>query len=204
MLRLRAAGVLEAHLRQAQAAATSWRDGIALALVVVGKTAPGLDGCLAELQLELAISVRRVSSELELSQLLASFSRTLAAAAKKWGAAGQAGGQAGRPEDLIFLGGLYAQDVLANRKSRAIHRAPRNLSEAWLGALQQIVPDNAARAVYDAYPSFRRLHDGFRAAQKPEALLENLRVGNQRLGPCKSKKIHRVLTAAQDEAEENW
>ena len=63
------------------------------------------------------------------------------------------------------------------------------------------MPERAADAVYAAFPSFRRLYESFVVGGSAESLAD-LRVGNQRLGPAKSRKVHRVIMATQEQAFE--
>lgn len=184
-------GTLNELLQRAQSESASYRSGLPLGLVLVGKKSPELESRISELQLELAISVRRVDNEPQLADLLATYARPLNSLAKKVTGTDHLA----EPED--FLGGLSARDVLNNKKSRIAHRAPRNHEEAWLGALQQIVPDNTARAIFNDYPSFRRLYEEYKASgDHADALLENIQIGKvRRLGRARSAKIHRILMA---------
>ena len=99
-----------------------------------------------------------------------------------------------------FLAGLTAHDVLHNRS------VPRSLSQSWLGALKQLLPESAASAVHAAHPSFRQLYDHVRQADAAGAAggLAELRVGAKRLGPARSKRVRRLLTATQEQASEAY
>ena len=101
----------------------------------------------------------------------------------------------GGNEGESFLAGLTAHDVLHNRG------VPRGLRAAWVGALRQLLPEAAAAAVADQYPTFRRLYDHLR--RTGEIGLQDVRVGSKRLGPARSRRIHRVLLAAREQAEES-
>tara|TARA_B110001452_G_C15119856_1_gene390320 strand:+ start:91 stop:876 length:786 start_codon:yes stop_codon:yes gene_type:complete len=156
-------------------------------LVATGTPPPGLERVLDEVQLECAISCRRALNDAELADMLAAIGSALAKAA--------------RPSDeQAFLAGLSSQDVLFNQKM------PRNPSEAWLGALRQLLPERAAAAVHAAHPTVSRLYAHYRAAAatgaEPHAAIAELRVGNQRLGPCKSRRLHRVMMATREQADE--
>ena len=95
-----------------------------------------------------------------------------------------------------FLSGLSSQDVLWNQK------VPRGPAEAWLGALKQLLPERSACAVHAAYSSASALFAHYRTAVDPLADIANLQVGQQRLGPAKSRRLHRVLMATGEQADE--
>ena len=156
-------------------------------LVATGAPPPGLERVLDEVQLECAISCRRALNDAEVADMLAAIGSALAKAARP-------------SDDQPFLAGLSSQDVLFNQ------RMPRGPSEAWLGALRQLLPERAAAAVHAAHPTISRLYAHYRAAAaagaEPHAAIAELRVGNQRLGPCKSRRLHRVMMATREQAGE--
>ena len=198
----------------AQALALSWAAHATLSVVVVGKTAAGLDRCLDELQLELGVSVRKVLNAKELTELLACHTLTLAKAPAPSDALGGASGDGasgvaatggavggGRAPTSApdFLAGLTAHDILHNRS------VPKSLHAAWLGALKQLLPESAAMAVHAAHPSFRSLYshlcDAERSGRPLESGLAELRVaGGKRLGPARSRRLVKVLMATRSEA----
>ena len=154
-------------------------------LVAVGPPPPRLEPVLDAVQLECGISVRRVLNAVELADLLVALGSALSRAAYS-SACGE----------VAFLSGLTSRDVLFNQK------VPRGLSEAWLGALKQLLPERAASAVHTAFPTSQAIYQHYREAADPQGAIADLRVGNQRFGPCKSRRLHRILMATREQSEE--
>jgi len=188
VMRMAMATTLVASLARARAAADCWAPGCGLTLVVAGRGAGGLDECVGMAQLEAGVSVRRVLDAKELTDLLCSYADALSRAARA------------PAQDAAFLQGLTAHDVLHNKG------VPKSLRQAWLGALRQLLPESAARAVQAQYPSFRRLYEHLlqaeRAGGRPEGDLAEVRVGQKRLGPARSRRLARVLMARREAAGE--
>jgi len=152
-------------------------------LILVGHAA-GLERCASWLSLELGVSVRRAAQPAHLADVLVAVATALSRASA-----------APKPcED--FLHGLTASDALFNRTK------PRDAEGAWLGALRQVLSDNAAGAVHAAYPSFRDLFHHLHTAPDAREALADVRVGQQRLGPCKARRVWRVLMATREEASD--
>jgi hypothetical protein len=188
VLRRASDGSLLSDLRHAQVAATRWTSGCILSLVVYGKNGPGLERCLGALQVELALSVRRVLDEPALAELLAMYAASLEQVER-----------GPSPTDSCdFLAGLTAHDVLHNKS------VPKSLQQSWRGALRQLLPDTAASAVQEEYPSFRRLLEGMQEAEadgRPaEGCIAEVRVGTKRLGPARSSRLARIIMAKRNQA----
>lgn len=190
LMRAAGDGTLLAALARAASAARDWCAGSALALIVVGKGAPGLDQVIGSAQLELGLSARRALNVKELAELLATYSAALSASERA------------PALEEEFLAGLTAHDVLHNKS------CPKTLEQSWLGALKQILPESAALAVQAAHPSFRSLHARLAEAEaaggeaEAEAALADLRVGSKRLGPARSRRVHRMLRARAEQGGE--
>ena len=152
-------------------------------LVATGAPPPGIDRVLTELQLEYGVGLRRALHEAELADMLAAMGEAMVR-------------RDAAPPAEAFLSGLSSSDVLLNKK------VPRGPSEAWLGALKQILPERSAQAVFDAFPTPARLYQHYRAAASPESVIADLRVGERRLGPARSRRLHRVLMATREQAGE--
>ena len=69
LMRLATEGHLLPRIANAQAACTTWLAGSTLSLVVLGKGGPGLERCVAALQLEAGLTVRRAVNDKELADL---------------------------------------------------------------------------------------------------------------------------------------
>ncbi len=98
-------------------------------LILVGSVA-GIEQCAGWLSLDLGVSVRRAANAHDLANVL------IAAAT----ALGRASAAPSTCED--FLHGLTASDALYNRTK------PRDAEAAWLGALRQVLSEDAAAAVH--------------------------------------------------------
>ena len=120
-------------------------------LVAVGPPPAKLERVLTSVQLECGISVRRVLNVAELAELLAALG----------GALGRAASRSDEPE-VAFLSGLTSRDVLYNQK------VPRGPSEAWLGALKQILPERSALVLRESFPTARSIYKHYREADDPQ------------------------------------
>ena len=195
LVRASGVGTLVPTLGRLRAQAEAWAPGCALSLVVCGRAVPGLELALGTAQLEVGTSARRLLNDRELSELLAMYTLVLQEASG--GPSGTA--PAGRPSlggslGAAFLAGLTAHDVLHNKG------VPRSLQQSWHGALCQLLPETAAVAVAQQYPSLRRLH--MHLLRAGEGGLQDVRVGAKRLGPARSRRLYRVLLATKEEAAE--
>ena len=123
-------------------------------LVAVGPPPPKLERVLTSVQLECGISVRRVLNVAELAELLAALGAAL----------GRAASRSDEPE-VAFLSGLTSRDVLYNQK------VPRGPSEAWLGALKQILPERSALVLHESFPTVRSIYKHYREADDPQGAL---------------------------------
>ena len=200
VVRASGAGTLVPTLGRVRAQAEAWAPGCALSLVVCGRAVPGLELALSTAQLEVGMSARRLLNDRELSELLAKYTLVLQEASGGPSGAGAGGtAPAGRPSlggslGAAFLAGLTSHDVLHNKG------VPRSLQQSWHGALCQLLPETAAVAVAQQYPSLRRLHNHLLRAG--EGGLQDVRVGAKRLGPARSRRLYRVLLATKEEAAE--
>lgn len=122
-------------------------------LVAVGPPPPRLERVLTSVQLECGISVRRVLNVAELAELLAALGAAL----------GRAASRSDEPE-VAFLSGLTSRDVLYNQK------VPRGPSEAWLGALKQILPERSALVLHESFPTVRSIYTHYREADDPQGV----------------------------------
>lgn len=134
----------------------------------------------------------------QLAELIVHHTAALTAGGKAAGGRAGGAGPSGRTSlgghtGEAFLAGLTAHDVLHNKG------VPKSLRQSWVGALRQILPEAAAAAVAEEYPSFRVI---YRRLQRVDGIsaVADLRVGSKRLGPARSRRLHRVLMAARDEA----
>ena len=135
-------------------------------LVAVGPPPPKLERVLTSVQLECGISVRRVLNVVELAELLAALGTAL----------GRAASRSDEPE-VAFLSGLTSRDVLYNQK------VPRGPSEAWLGALKQILPDRSAVVLHECFPTVRSIYKHYREADNPQGVRYAWRVWRGWLQP---------------------
>jgi hypothetical protein len=120
-------------------------------LVAVGPPPPKLERVLTSVQLECGMSVRRVLNVAELAELLAALGTAL----------GRAASRSDEPE-VAFLSGLTSRDVLYNQK------VPRGPSEAWLGALKQILPERSALVLHESFPTVHSIYKHYREADDPQ------------------------------------
>lgn len=197
LVRLGSSGALVGTLERTMVAATAWVDGCSTTLAVVGRAVAGLEQWLAHAQLHVGVSARRVLNHKELAELIANHTTALSLGGRAAVGGGASmrtslGGQSGE----AFLAGLTAHDVLHNKGK------PKSLRSSWVGALKQVLPEAAAVAVADEYPSFRKLYDRLRSQPDGGLGVADVRVGAKRLGPVRSKRLHRVLMAAREEAED--
>ena len=191
IVRAARASTLLQTLAQSREQAEAWMPGCALSLVACGHAVPGLDAVLSSVTLELGASARRALNDKELADLLSNYTAALTAgcggpsSSRGNAAAGRLslGGSTG----AAFLAGLTASDVLHNRG------VPKNLRGSWLCALQQVLPEAAAAAVAEQFPTLCRLQAHLLEAG--EGGIQDVRVGAKRLGPVRSKRLYRVLTS---------
>ena len=195
LVRAASAGELLPALRRTQAAAEAWSPDCVLTLIVCGVALPALEAAISLAQLELGVSLRRVHSSRALAEHLALCADVLHGAGdvshrRRHGTCGRAslGGEAG----ANFLAGLTPADVLHNKG------VPRSLRDAWVGALRQLLPESAALALAAEYPSFARLRT--RLVADGERAVQDVHIGAKRLGPARSRRLHRIFTAARADA----
>jgi len=153
--------------------------------LIVSGSASGVEQSIGWLALELGLNVRRAAAG-DIAEVLVAYGAALCSR------------KPSTSEE--FLHGLCAKDVLFNRA------AHKSLSGAWQGALRQILPDSAAGAVYAAFPSFRRLYTHVLTERVANGCshctLSDLRVGNQRLGPAKARKIRSLFSTSAEATEQ--
>ena len=127
-------------------------------LVAVGTPHPMLERVLTSVQLESGWSVRRVLNVAELAKLLAALGDALARAASHSNETGAS-----------FLSGLTSRDVLYGTSGAT--KVPRGPSEAWLGALKQLLPERSALVLHAAFPTVSSIYKHYREADDPQGVL---------------------------------
>lgn len=185
MDRVRGGTILET-LQRAQAATHRITPPPTLSLILLNsaRSPPGLEHAAGWLALELGVSVRAIK-QVELGTVLVSLgamflksnSQQLAPSASK----------------ADFLQGLRAKDVLFNKAASV------TLSDAWGGALRQLLSENAANAVFQKFPTYRSLYHHLCTATDPECTIADLRVGQKRLGDVRARRLRRVMTATNEQ-----
>lgn len=167
-------------------------DSAGLTLLIVG-TVEGFSVPVhaSKCQFELGVNVRHepYCSATSLSELLATYAIAM-----------------GCPDSTVsnstsigeeILQGMGVKDVLFNS-------APaRRLSEAFLGALLQVVPKSTAETLYDAFPTFHSLYARCRLPGGADELARMpIKGKTQRIGPKKAAKICRMMCATPAQADD--